>query len=389
MSAKNMVLLVTLALIVMATVFSPKNNQVLAFESPQVRSAEEAYRKDAEAYAAAFNVSIDEAVRRLKLQDAISLLDAALQVNESAIFGGFWIEHTPTFRVIIQLTYGSEKDILKYITLPEIADIIEVVSVSNTYVSLKEQHADIISLADMIKVPFESGIVFQKNQIEIYVTNRLAFEVEMARKKQKISPNIAIIEVPALASEQRNWYGGNALNNCTTGLSIINSSGSKYSSSAGHCNSSHVSPLTLFQTYYGGAYDFSVLTVPSGDVIKNWVADNYTGDSTPLYREINGYVINASVGSFMCKNGKTTGYTCGTIEQNNYNYMSSATWYLVKSSSTTSKISCGGDSGAAWFAGNSAYGNHSSGWCDLNNNKAIVMPVLMLTNKGYYPMTSP
>ena len=64
---------------------------------PVVRSAEEAYRTDAEAYVAAFGGTIDEAVRRLKLQEKIVELDEKLQVHESRVFAGLWIEHTPAF----------------------------------------------------------------------------------------------------------------------------------------------------------------------------------------------------------------------------------------------------------------------------------------------------
>ncbi len=198
------------------------------------------------------------------------------------------------------------------------------------------------------------------------------------------------------AIPEANWYGGKSLGNgaCTTGLSLRNSAGTlKFTSSAGHCSFS-IYPqhnLTVYASFDSGPYDLTVLTTSNSDTVKNWVADNDGSAPTPYYREINSYTINASVNSYVCKYGATTFYTCGTIEQNNYTYRGYSTWYLIKSASTTQKISCPGDSGAAWYSGSYAYGNHTAGWCDLSStyNKAVVMPIQQMINQGYYPMTQP
>lgn len=349
----------------------------------------EAYLPDAEAYAKAFNVDVDEALRRLLLQDKIAALNTLLQSKESSTFAGLWIEHTPTFRVVVQLTQGNKDSILKYVQDPQIAAVVDVTYAAHSQESLTATHDKVMQIADMLKLPIESGTVLQKNRVEVYVTDRSGFEDALLKANQQLPDNVDIVEVSALARPEQNWYGGNFLASCTTGFSLRNGAGTKFSSSAGHCPAAAVVPLTFYASFYSGAYDFGVLTLPSGDVAKNWAADSDGSAPTPYYREITGYTLNAPVGSAMCKYGKTTFFTCGTIEQNNYNYRGSATWYLVKSTSTTQKISCPGDSGAAWFSGNYAYATDSAGWCDLSINKAVVMPVARMIDKGYYPMTTP
>lgn len=142
-------------------------------------------------------------------------------------------------------------------------------------------------------------------------------------------------------------------------------------------------------TFSGGAYDFATHNPPAGSTLKNWARDNITNDTTPNYREITSWVPRASVGTVMCKFGKRTGYTCGTVENNNYSYQGSASWLLTKSTSTTVRISCPGDSGAPVYNGGIAYGMHTAGWCDVNNNKTVTMPSQGFYDKGFTPLTVP
>ena len=62
------------------------------------------FKTETEMYAKRHGVTIDEARHRLKLQDVAGELDAELSIKEAETFAGLWIEHTPTFRVIVQFT---------------------------------------------------------------------------------------------------------------------------------------------------------------------------------------------------------------------------------------------------------------------------------------------
>ncbi len=75
------------------------------------------------------------------------------------------------------------------------------------------------------------------------------------------------------------------------------------------------------------------------------------------------------MGSQVCKQGKTTGYTCGTISTISYCASGACTWVRVAGNGTN--LSEGGDSGGPWFSGNTAYGSHTYG---IGNDSAY-MPV--------------
>lgn len=361
---------------------------------PVVLSAEEAYREDAEAYVAAFGGTIDEAVGRLKLQGTIAELDTTLQVRQSNAFAGLWVEHTPRFRVVAQFTRGGKEIVLPYIQNGPLANIVEVQNVPTSLKQLRITHSDVIQNIQATGVPAESAIDLQTNTIKVYVTSREQLEAAMSMFGWQFPANVQVVEVERLSQPMANWFAGiglNSGNGCTSGFSLRTSSFVKYSSTAGHCTGSNISPLgaPVFSKVQG-AYDFQVNPGPAGYTIKNWAADNIF-DSTPYYRVINNWWNTASVGTFLCKYGTATGFTCGTVQYNNYNYQGSPTWLLVNSTNPNTKISCGGDSGSPVYSGSTAAGELIAGWCDLTNNKFIAMPAGKYVDYGYIVivMTAP
>ena len=70
---------------------------------------EDAVAQDAVMYAADQGVDLDEAIRRLQLQDPIGELDAELTENERDTFGGLLIQHAPEFRVVVRFTRGAAR----------------------------------------------------------------------------------------------------------------------------------------------------------------------------------------------------------------------------------------------------------------------------------------
>jgi hypothetical protein len=355
-----------------------------------VLSADEAYYQDAEAYVAAFGGTIEEAIYRLKLQGTIAELDVTLQHKEQATFAGLWIEHTPQFRVIVQLTHGGQEVVLPYIQHGPLADLVKVQLAPVSLEMLRASHTNLIQAIQTADIPAESGINLQANQIEAYVTNREQFEAALSITHNHLLSIIQIVEVTKLSSQQANWYAGFSLNLCTSGFSVKNSSGTKYSSTSGHCSGSGRLPLgsPVGGPWVTGAYDLQINPQPSGDTIKNWAVDNIN-DSTPYYRVINAYTPIASVGTAVCKYGRATNFTCGVVAQNNYNYQGSQTWLLINSTNPNVIISCGGDSGAPVYSGGTAIGMHTAGWCDLGNNKMVAMPIKGFMDKGYTIMTVP
>jgi len=71
-----------------------------------------------------------------------------------------------------------------------------------------------------------------------------------------------------------------------------------------------------------------------------------------------------NLGDPVCKYGRTTGYTCGTIETKQFDpdgsgTLFNATFIYVDGGSVN--LSEGEDSGGPWFYGTTAYGVHKGG----------------------------
>jgi hypothetical protein len=107
----------------------------------------EALRMDAEVYAKDQNVSVDEAIRRLELQGEIGKLDGELARNEPDTYAGLWIQHQPTFGVIVNMAGNSEKA-TEYTRVISFADLVEVREVAK---SLRQLEADQSLAGDILQ----------------------------------------------------------------------------------------------------------------------------------------------------------------------------------------------------------------------------------------------
>lgn len=351
-----------------------------------VTNEDETLRKDAVAYVQAFGGTLEEAVQHLKLQSIVATLDEQLQSKESSTFAGLWIEHTPKFRVVVQFTQDAQNTVSPYIQNGPLANVVEVQIAPVSLAQLKIVHNQLLRDIEATGIETASGTNLQKNRIELEVKDRKQFEAAIVKLGKRLPNNVEIIVVSAFATPAADWYAGLSLSGCTSGYTMKNASGTKYSSTAGHCPAGQVSPLTSPAAYIppsgvGGAYDFQLNTPPSGSTLRNWAKDG-SG-----YRSITGQVARGSVGTLVCKYGKTTIYTCGTIEKNNYTYYGSPAYLLIGSTSST-KIACGGDSGGPVYSGSNAYGIVTAAWCDLSNNKVVVMPMQSFIDYGFNPATS-
>ena len=63
---------------------------------------------DARQYAATYEVGLEEALSRLRLQGAVGRLNAELAAKEPATFAGLWVEHGPGYRIVVQFAGRGE-----------------------------------------------------------------------------------------------------------------------------------------------------------------------------------------------------------------------------------------------------------------------------------------
>ena len=337
-----------------------------------------------EKYAKDLNVSLDEAADRLNLQSTVGELNEKLQENETETFAGMWIEHTPEYRIVVQFTERGEETLSPYMEGSPIAPFIEVQHTDMSYAELVEMQLDVIEMFDSQHLTFDADISIEDNQIQMYVTQQTTDKAEtliaesaaqMAAETDSVAhqneadllDTVDIITVDRLSQSTAppaNFaFGGGSVTDCTTGFLVQNSNGTFGLTTAGHCQDN--------QAFYGTNLPF-VSGSDSGSLDVQW---HTIGSLTPTsqintspnynrWRQISGTVRRAQQvnGTFVCKYGKTTQATCGTVNSNNVrpNYIKNANPTFMRVKTTDgSRMTQGGDSGGPYYFDNLAYGTQS------------------------------
>ncbi len=73
---------------------------------------------EVQAYARKMHVSPQEALRRLQWQDVIDVMDLRLRQAYGDRMAGIYIEHTPTYRVVVQFKGRVPPDVRRYVPQP-------------------------------------------------------------------------------------------------------------------------------------------------------------------------------------------------------------------------------------------------------------------------------
>ena len=161
---------------------------------------------DAQIYASNNNVSTEEALRRFQLQDIAGKLGAELSKNETETLAGFWIEHTPEFRIVVQFTRDGEKTIKPYLKqYTELADIVEVRTANVSLANLQRDQADASSSVNALGIRVQSDINVYNNSVELYITkaDRSRFDDALQRGEIRLPDTVRVITVEALAEESQ------------------------------------------------------------------------------------------------------------------------------------------------------------------------------------------
>lgn len=343
-----------------------------------------ALERDSIAYAEKFDTDIEEALRRLQMQESIGRLDETLTESTAEVFGGLWIEHQPSFRIVTLFTQPSvAEEILSEHALGELASLVEVRSAAVTLKQLEEQLLLAQAQLESSGQAADLWINVRENQVEYMTPDPAGLTAAFASKRLQMPENTRVVQVQSLFQLQADMRGGRPLTNCTSGFTVRSDTGQLGISTAAHCSNSTVYEdvfisLTFQSERFRDHYDVQWHTARCSDTMLNQIFDGTAN------RTINAAVgRNAqAIGAFVCKHGEATGATCGTIDGKSVRPIAipsaDATFICVRNDNVT--ISSGGDSGAPWFAGNSAYGIHSGG---NGSNQAVYMAVDYMEDRGY------
>lgn len=323
-------------------------------------------------------------------QKEIGLLKARLMNNERDVLAGFWVEHSPQYKVIVRLARGGRDIVDRYVAGGSLAGMVEVCTGGVTLDQLQAARAEATRIIGSLGITFNSGMDAPGNRVEMYVTDRARLDAALTAAGTRLPTHVVVEEVPGLVREQVNIYAGLALSNsCTTGFTVRSDvTGETGVLTAGHCTDRGTYYADLILTFMGeryfghgtgdGFHDVQWYKTPN-HTDKPWAKDIST-DSTPGYRVIVGaeYWVTQYIGEVVCHYGRITGYGCGKITDDTYdpdgNGPGVARFVRVHNSNGDD-LGEGGDSGGPWMAGSAAHGIHQGGWAPSQSPDAVYMPI--------------
>ena len=161
---KRPALLLTMALFILLTFTG------CATKTVAQRPVSEALRRDAEAYAQAQDVALDEAIRRLRLQDPVGELSAVLQEQEPGVFAGLWIQHEPEYKVVVRVTRDERRIHRRYIRGGPLEDQVEIRKADVSWEELQAAHIKTMDILDTIGSRVHTATDPRKNCVIIFAS---------------------------------------------------------------------------------------------------------------------------------------------------------------------------------------------------------------------------
>lgn len=218
------------------------------------------------------------------------------------------------------------------------------------------------------------------------------------------------------------WYlpvNSSSIAICSTGFNGWNAAGAKTVATAGHCllgNSpvpaapvtatryvqtqpnqagtagSTIGNLEYNSFQFGNGYDSGLIDVSNSALVPKPQVSTWDGNTVAVRG-----MITATVGAYICKSGRTTGWTCGTVQR--VNYAQGISSGQTVNSIQTSMCMYHGDSGGPAMIGFYAVGVNSSGtWsstaCTDSGGYSAIYPIqgdadsIVAQQAGWEPMVT-
>jgi streptogrisin C len=344
----------------------------LTASAQPVLNQSEALADDAIIYAAQFGVAPDEALRRLRAQQASVAATEAISREFADRLAGISIEHSPSFRIVILLT-GTEP----------VADRIAAGVPIVFRTGAKATHAQAVTalrkhLIDLrTDLPNARGAGYDQRtgEVVLLVTNSDAQRLGLDAIRQR-AEQVGGVPVRVIVNELResnlsvdgggrveglNTLTGNR-NLCTTSFVVTDGTRNGVATAA-HCPDqlSYIdrdgSSLPLsFAGQWGLAYQDVQVNLSEDATEPLFYSNRGAGTLRRLVSWRN--VAGTRAGEFVCHYGESSGYSCSTVELTDYappgelcGGPCSPTWVTVKWPSCIP-----GDSGGPVFSGGVAFG---------------------------------
>jgi hypothetical protein len=165
---------------------------------PRILSGEEARRQHARWYARDYGVSLDEAIRRLEMQDdrLPADLERELKKSEGEAYAGLWLRH-PDYGLTVATAGDPEamkQKIEPFVAGTKWEGTVNVKRVEASMKELNAARAETQNIVDRLGISrVSSDLNVFKNRAEFYVPDRAKFERRLAASGLKLPEHVAII----------------------------------------------------------------------------------------------------------------------------------------------------------------------------------------------------
>ena len=344
-----------------------------AAAAQQVETREEALAEDAVQYAGQFRVSPDEALTRLKAQQASVAATDEIAREFADRLAGISIEHAPQFRIVVLLT-GTEAVADR--TAAGVPIIFRTGAKATRAQAVAAMRRHLIDFRTELPGARGAGYDQRTGEVVLLVTpadtSRLGLDAIRARAEEVSGVPVRVV-VNELNESNMSVNGGgrveglNLLTNrrgrCTSGFVVTNGEINAITTAA-HCpdqltyidQDGNSSPTLPMIGSWGAGYR---------DVQINGSADSpqplfYSNRGAGALRRVETWraVASTRAGDFVCHYGESSGYSCATVELTDYappgtlcGGPCSPTWVTVGGPACKQ-----GDSGGPVFSGNVAFG---------------------------------
>ena len=324
------------------------------------------------AYAADLGVSLEEARDRLRLQDEAAQYASTLMSQNTTGFVDIELRHTPNFKVIIYYQKNIDRDLLTRSAPVGLRKFLVFNPINKSRGQLLQDRKAIDAALNAAGLRYGLEFSLRSGKFKLQIPEQADEAAYVAVLPEAMKADLTIVRGP-MAENIDALYGGwwyTSGGYCTAGWPIRNSSGQEALLTAGHCGPPYqmyfswrsgptLSPLSVraegdngwqttdYAMYPLGTHTTSRVIYIQNDTQYNGYTNRVPGIVTTYY-EIT-YPRQPVNGQYVCKNGGTTGLTCGMIVDKNFSDSNNKN--LVKvSQSAQPYIAEGGDSGGPVFA---------------------------------------
>ena len=153
---------------------------------------EDLFLQDAQMLAEQTGISLSEAVSRLQGEDDVGVLQVRLAEEQSETFAGLWIEHEPTYRVVVAFTGDGEETIQPYIAGSPLADKVEVRSAKVSLMELRRVQLELGDLVREFNIPATISILLEESIVELEITDQARFDAALLLANATLPKHVVV-----------------------------------------------------------------------------------------------------------------------------------------------------------------------------------------------------